>query len=374
MHRRTVGLESASRHFEIFQGDTMNKKLLTLAIAGAMAAPMTAHAIKWKMSGQVNRAVLFEDDGYQSDMVNVDNSASNTRFRMKGDEDLGNGMKVGAYWELGLFSNPSSQARPDINDFNKNYPDTNKSETELAIRQANLWFSGNWGKLTLGHGSEAADGTAGSDLSGTGLAGTGAGNTDLSENLQWYMKDSDTPSSFTEVPSYQKYDGGRNDNVRYDSPKLGPVGLAVSVSNNSRWSAAATANTALGGGELSASLGYVHTGDDQWSMSASYLFSQGTSITGYYGTKNSSNDPDSFAFTLGHQWGPNAVSATYSEGQDQAADNYTNTGYGFEYVRTLKKANTKLYAGFRHSELDGPSGTSWEDHNVVTVGALVKFD
>ncbi|MFT5448538.1 MAG: putative porin, partial [Gammaproteobacteria bacterium] len=91
----------------------MNKKLLTIAIAGAMAAPMAAHAIKWKMSGQVNRAVTIIDDGVQSDLRSTDNDASQTRFRMRGSEDMGNGMKVGAYWELGISSSPSTKATPD---------------------------------------------------------------------------------------------------------------------------------------------------------------------------------------------------------------------------------------------------------------------
>ena len=91
----------------------MNKKLLTVAIAGAMAAPMTAQAIKYKISGQVNRAVVFMDDGEQGDVRNVDSSSSGTRFRFRGSEDLGNGLKVGMYYELQTSSIGSSGQRPN---------------------------------------------------------------------------------------------------------------------------------------------------------------------------------------------------------------------------------------------------------------------
>jgi len=77
----------------------MNKKILSIAVAGAMTAPMATQAVKYKLSGQVNRAVVFQDDGEQSAVRNVDSIASGTRFRLKGSEDLGNGMKVGIYYE-----------------------------------------------------------------------------------------------------------------------------------------------------------------------------------------------------------------------------------------------------------------------------------
>jgi predicted porin len=359
-----LDLKNQVDNFLILLGDTMNKKLLTIAIAGAMAAPMTAHAVKWKMSGQVNRAVIIADDGNKSDIKSVDNTSSNTRFRMRGSEDLGNGMKVGAYWELGINSNPASDFTPDGGDFGGD---------PVSIRQANVWFSGNWGKLTLGHTSEAADGTAGADLSGTGLATTGPGNSDTSGDMMFWNKRTNSYDGADEGDAYSKFDGGRNDTIRYDSPKLGPVGLAASVSSDSRWSAAAKVKTALGGGQLSAGLGYVHASYDQWTMSASYLFSQGTSIGGYYGTRDSTDDPNSWAVTLGHKWGVHAVAATYAEGNDLGTNGSEGMAIGVEYVHSLKKANTQLYIGYRHAEYDR-SGASYEDHDHVAIGARVKFD
>lgn len=353
----------------------MNKKLLTIAIAGAMAAPMTAHAIKWKMSGQVNRAVSIMDDGVQSDIRSTDNGASNTRFRMRGSEDMGNGMKVGAYWELGINSSPSSKARPDLD---------SDADGGVTIRQANVWFSGNWGKLTLGHASEAADGTAGADLSGTNLTHSGAGSTDNSADVRFRISsgsgDATAANSTAQDGTYTKYDGGRKDVIRYDSPKLGPVGIAVNVSNDQSWSAAAKVKTALGGGKLSAALGYAHdTGkgsvDNRWTMSAAYMFSQGTNLAMHYADNETTGGADSksYSFSLGHKWGMHAVQATYSEGKDIAGNNYDRTGYAVEYVHNLKKVNTQLYAGYLHAELDAP-GVSYEDIDVFTVGARVKFD
>ena len=77
----------------------MNKKILAVAVSSALAAPMAAHAVKYKLSGQVNRAIVYTDDGEGSDVQFIDNGSSGTRWRMKGSEDIGNGMKVGFNWE-----------------------------------------------------------------------------------------------------------------------------------------------------------------------------------------------------------------------------------------------------------------------------------
>ena len=141
----------------------MNKTLLSVAIAGAMALPTAAQAVKYKLSGQVNRAVVFMDDGVDSDVRHMDNTASGTRFRLRGSEDLGSGMKAGFYWELQTQSNPSGgQGTNAQSDGNQN---TNN------LRQANVWFSGNWGKLTIGQTDGAANGGSESDLSGMAISG-----------------------------------------------------------------------------------------------------------------------------------------------------------------------------------------------------------
>jgi predicted porin len=66
----------------------MNKKIMTMAVAAALATPTIAHAVKYKLSGQINRAMTVMDDGHNSDVQFIDNSSSGTRWRMKGSEDI----------------------------------------------------------------------------------------------------------------------------------------------------------------------------------------------------------------------------------------------------------------------------------------------
>ena len=67
----------------------MNKKLLAVAIASAMAAPIGASAIEASVSGHVNRVILFADDGFDSDVMQADSSNSMSRFRITGSGDCG---------------------------------------------------------------------------------------------------------------------------------------------------------------------------------------------------------------------------------------------------------------------------------------------
>lgn len=352
----------------------MNKKILSVAIAGAMAAPMTAQAVKYKLSGQVNRAVVFQDDGVQSDVRNVDSISSGTRFRFKGSEDLGNGMKVGMYYELQTSSSASQQ----------NFPDRDSDGADgLNIRQANVWFSGHWGKLTIGQHDGAGNGSTESDLSGTLISGAGASKNSFSGGLAWRLRSGGASIGLTEGQTYNNFDAfSRYDALRYDSPSLGPVVLSASLGNDQTWEGAARVNTAIGGGQLSAAAFYgSSTGsrniDNRWGGSLSYLFSQGTNITGHYAQNDPENgtDSDSWSVKLGHKWGPHAVSINYGQAEDVGGAGFEDTGIQIGYVHSLKKANTQLYASFSHNELDTPAGVgSVEDHNIFLVGARVKFD
>ena len=145
---------------------------------------------------------------------------------------------------------------------------------------------------------------------------------------------------------------------------------------------AARQEITIAGGKLSAALFYGEDSgegniDSRYGGSASYLFSQGTNITGHYTENepdNATSDADSWSLKLGHKWGPHAVSIGYGEAEDVVVG-FEDQGWNIGYVHNLKKANTQLYASFNHHELDTPTGTaSVEDISAFVVGARVKFD
>ena len=295
---------------------------------------------------------------------------------MTGSEDIGNGMKAGINIEMEVVSNNSSGQTMKAGDGG----DPGTTQT----RQAHLFFSGNWGKVSLGQLSDAQDGTSFADLSNTWIVNEFSSG-ELGSSLQFHTSTSTAAAAGPTIANtYSSFDGGRRDGIRYDSPALGPVTAAVSIHTDSRWAAGLYASTSLGGGELSAAVGYQDFGgttgaggsEDQWSASASYLFSQGTSITLGYGESDGGAagvpDPDAYYAKLGHQWGSHAVSIHYAEYDEVTGVNGDEmTMWGLGWVYTMRN-DIELYAGYNNYDLDR-TGTNFDDIDIAVVGSRIKF-
>jgi len=153
--------------------------LCSLAVLGLSSQ---AQAIGFKVSGQINRAILYVDDGTNSDVNHVDNIDSDTRIRFVGSQDLGNGLTVGTVWESQFISNASSSVGINQND---------DGSSSFSERKLELYFDGSFGRIWLGQGDGAANGTSESDLSGTGVASY-AGTTDWGGGVPSVSRSSNT--------------------------------------------------------------------------------------------------------------------------------------------------------------------------------------
>lgn len=343
----------------------MNKKLLAVAISSALAAPMAAQAIDVKVSGHVNRAIMFADDGVASDVAHVDSATSQSRIRWTGSGDLGvGGMKVGARLEWGFSSNLSNRHTIKSGD---------GGDVAFNIRYSELWFSGSWGKLSAGHGEGSNYLRTFTDLSGTGLA-TNVGQTSLGGGIA-YRTPAGGAVGTTVGATHVTYTGGRYDRLRYDSPTFGPVAFAVDVGENEHWGIAGTLSTSFSGAKLSADIGYEQLpggGTDQWGGSASILFSQGTNLTVAYSERDNATDPDNFYIKLGHKWGQNAISIDYSQTDDAVLAGDDATSWGIGFAHSIPGPNVQLYAGYQNFDLDR-AGTAVEDVDLFAIGSRVRF-
>jgi predicted porin len=350
----------------------VNKKLVAVAVSGALVAPFTAHAVKYKLSGQVNRAVVFVDDGIGSGTQFVDNTTSGTRWRMVGSEDIGNGMKVGFNWEWQNSSNPSSTA-------SVKGPAGGDAQ---SLRKAEIWFNGGWGKLTVGQGDGAGNGTTEIDLSDAwnaayyqrqSIGGGAAWRTDAGGTIP------SGTGSLLRVDTTNGFDAfSRYDRVRYDTPRLGPVTLAASAGQDSLWEVAARASPGLGGGELSAGLFYGEStaAKSRYGGSASYLLSQGTNITiaGAINDPKGAVEASNWYVKLGHKWGNNAVVVAYGRTVD-FTPGFTDDGIQVAFNHNIPKAKVDVYAGFNYNTLDVPAGAlSAKDISAFVLGTKLKFD
>jgi len=385
----------------------MNKKVLAVAVSSALAAPMAAHAVKYKLSGQINRAAVYQDDGTNTDIQFTDNISSGTRWRLVGSEDIGNGMKVGFNWE---WQNSQNAGGAPIKS-----GDFGESET---MRKAEVWFSGNWGKVSLGQGDGAGNGTTEVDLSDTwNVAYTGRSS--FGGAVQWRTGSgagitaggatvaNTAGTALTHGSTFSHYDAfSRYDRIRYDSPALGPVTIAVSAGQADLYEGAVRWSQGLGGGQISAGVFYgqrnknsgftTTTGiDNRYGGSIAYLFSFGTSLQAEYSqsepdapTGVSVNTGKNWYIKVGHKWGNNAVSIGYGESKDSTGlytqaqvyagammSGWNDKGFNIGFNHNIPKAKVDLYAGIAGNQLDTPSGfASVDDIYTFTVGTKLKFD
>ncbi len=191
------------------------------------AAKKGNRKVKLEISGHINQAILFWDDGGERDAYQLMNSNSSDRIRLFGTATISPDLKAGYLLEMGLRLDSTGRA--------DQFGDGNADE-DLRPRQS-AWFveSKTFGALTLGRGSPATDDIISFNLGGTNVAG--------SPNLpllggNFFTRDTaadtlNTLSSGNTISLrwrrfFEQLDTPQSEMIRYDSPLL--FGFAASAS------------------------------------------------------------------------------------------------------------------------------------------------
>jgi hypothetical protein len=360
------------------------KSLITGVVALAILAIgfTPACALDFNISGQVNQMAIYADDGDESDFAVVDNDSSSTRIRATGSEDFGQ-IKVGFQFELEAQQNSSY-------DFQINQD--SDGDFEWNGRWFNVYFDTAAGKLEIGQGSTASDGTAETDLSGTGLVNYSS-TADIGGGLIWKNDDGSEffntgtladPVYLTVGDTVTNFDGfSRKERIRYNTPNLAGFTVATSFANGGAWDAALNYAGEFGGNKLAASASYLKyngrsdTVKDRIAASISYLAPFGLNLTFAYGTDNyeaaGRDDAVGYYGKIGYKTGIHAVAIDYGVTEDLFAEDYEGSSYALGYV-VNPWAPVELYAVYRVFMLDAPTGTDDpEDITVIGAGTRVKF-
>jgi len=338
-----------------------------------------ANTIELKISGQVNRAVLWGDNGDDDEIFYTDNDNSGTRFRFVATGRLNDDVTAGATIELQFESNSSTAIR-----FGANGGTGGTSATAaVGERIGEVWLnSASMGKLSLGQGNTASNGTAETDLSGTGLAQYslgGGGN----EGLQFQTGGVIPAANSTIGSNFTNLDGGsRRDRIRYDTPTFAGFRLSASASQGGRNDIALRYANQFAGAKLAASIGFqnasaVGATSERLSGSVSVLLDNGFNLTFAAGDENRKvgNDRNYFYGKVGFRtnsvsmYGKTSFSIDYYEGEDiGTATSGTSTSYGFGAVQNLDPIGAQMYLSVRNHELD-----NFDDVFAVFTGMRIKF-
>ena len=341
--------------------------LLTAAAVVVIAGP--ASAIDFSISGQVNRAALYGDDGESAKWFFVDNDNSSTRFRFRGSNDFENGWKVGFLWEVEMQSNASNKVSIEN--------DEDTTDVNFNERHMDIWIE-KWGTLRLGQGDTASNGTSEVDLSGTAVAAYSSV-ADVGGNFEF--RDGDKKLGITVSDSRDNFDGlSRKDRIRYDTPSWAGFFASGSVEQQNQFDFAARYAGDFGWARFAAAAGYANFGtssdtkDDEISSSASMLFDFGLSLTASYAYVWEDNkNPWNLYGKIGYKFlKKHAASVQYSRTKHLSADDDIGDSFSVGYVFNPWDS-VELYGTYYLHMLDRDEGTSGDDINIVMSGARIRF-
>jgi hypothetical protein len=342
---------------------------IVLALAAAMLIISPAQAVDFAISGQINRAALYADDGNTAKWFFVDVDNSSTRFRFTGSNEFDHGWKVGILWEVQFESNSSADV--NMEDSNTEVSPNNFTERKLE------WWVEKWGRLWMGQGDMASNGTSEVDLSGTTVAAY-ASVADIGASFEF--QDNGTEIGVSVGGSRSDFDGlSRRDRVRYDTPKWAGFYGSGSVGQGNIWDVAGRYAGDLGWGKLAAAAAYSDGGTrfsfhHIFSSSASLLLNFGLNFTVSYAKQNQNNkDPWNLMGKIGYKFlEKHAASIQYSRTENLSAKDDKGDTFGLGYVFSPWKS-VEFYGTYYLHMLDRDQGSDPDDINIFMAGGRVKF-
>lgn len=353
------------------------KHVLVLSVAAALCVPTSAAAMDVDFSGQINQLVMYANDGDKSDVMIGDNDNSSSRVAAKVKEKFDN-ITVGGTVEIeGQVNATNNMEIYKVND---------DGDWEWKARKVEGYFQGGFGKVSLGQGDGAANGTSEVDLSGTTVIMYSDINT-TAKSMSF--KSSDGTKITTVGSTRDNYDGlSRNQRVRYDTPSFAGFSVAASMTNGSAYELAARYAADVMG-RLEAAVGYVDTqnrgdrSDDeadkddytQIGGSVSWLLPFGLNFTASVAQRNNGDngkeDSMSWYGKVGYKSGIHAIAVEYGATMDKQQKDDTSTNIGVAYVVKPWK-QVELYAAGRQYSLDR-NGVDTDAIMQIMAGTRIKF-
>ncbi|MBT4426130.1 MAG: porin [Rhodospirillaceae bacterium] len=335
---------------------------------------------KLAISGHVNRMLFYADDGDQARWFHADNDSSASRVRFIGLTKMGDNWSAGTTMELQFESNSTDDLTIDQNT-------ATIASNSFTERKLELWFSNNdLGKIYLGQGSAASDGTMEEDLSGTGVISS-SGYSGLGGSLAFRVSGSQGVSTGVTIGDLFSAQNGlnRDDRIRYDSPTFAGTKLSTSWVDGDEWDLAARYGREFDGTEVALAAGYWDASPTAqktgYGMSASAKASFGTSLSASYSSEDieaTARDDEEFWYVkLGHDFemtslGGSAISIDYSQTEDQGATGREGTFYSLAAAQSIDRLSAELYAIIGVYDADLPD-VQTEDVTIGGFGALVRF-
>ncbi|MFM2044015.1 MAG: hypothetical protein RLY86_2591 [Pseudomonadota bacterium] len=337
--------------------------------------------VKVTLGGWLNRALVYGDNGADSDVLFVDNNGASSRLTLTASGQVTERLSFGSVLEMEAISNNSRT--------------TNIKQSSSAMsfneRKMEVWAEMKGvGRLWVGQGDMATQAIAEVDLSGTGNLGLYSDLGATFGGLAFNRTRGTGPQANINaaMPHYDGFGNARDDRIRLDTTNLNGFVLSTSVSHDGNSDLALRYTGKVGDTNLAAAVGYGDwatrvnaANDDLLAGSISARFASGFTATvaaGRQGFRAANRDTGSFIYgKVGYiakltPIGDTAFAVDYYDNSDTVANGSEGTAYGFTIAQQLTPINSEVYFGIRNHELSAP-GTNYDDVLAILTGARIRF-
>lgn len=326
--------------------------------------------VSLEVYGQVTTAVMWWDDGNESNVYVVDPQTSNTRFGLRGKAQINSDLEAGYQLELGWQTADATRVTAS-NDEGNDVPE---------FRQAH-WFiaSKTWGKVRVGFADTANSGIAEIDLSNASVA-DGMSSSQAGAAIMSGM--------FTNGMFFENFEFNRKNIVRYDTPTFGGFQLSAAAGEDDMWDVALRYAGEHAGFKLAAGIAYGQDTDGTSDETLDVLNGGGSIMhmpTGLFVTANGgrrehdvAGGKDTFWFVSGgleRKWFTVGKTTLFGMGgKEKARDDDSASFWGLGAVQAIDAAAMDLYISYRSYDLSGDLvDPNLDEFDTVVAGARIKF-
>jgi hypothetical protein len=347
--------------------------------------------VSLQIYGDVTKGILFFDNGDDSDAYVVDNDALGSILGFRGSATIKPGWTAGFRMELQVQDASSSAVSDNSDDaiiaFAPDDPPSDDPADNISIRHSNVYIeSDQFGRVTLGQGSTAADGAAqvtlantlisGSPDHGTSIAIVGSGGFLLGE----FASD---------------FDAGRDDVIRYDSPSIYGFIVSASWGDDDLWDVALRFAKEWNSVRIAAAIAYQEVDPEDNPDAATETITGSIALmhvpTGLFGSFHAGEreatffgDDASFWYVQGgieRRWLSYGATTAYGEyglyedvqalstGDDSEAERW-----GLGIVQNFESAAVDVYAQASFWSFESSfNDNDLEDLSTIMVGSRIQF-
>ena len=334
------------------------------------------------ISGALNRALMYADNGKANDWTNVDGGTDNSRLRILVSGQLTETIKVGGVWEANL---PISSSQGLTSNQGSDSGATTTTDAAFGFRKTEVTFThATMGKLSIGQSSTSSDNKPSLDGTVNNNAGITHGG-----GMMVFDKTANANTAVTSGAAFASYFGGRRDRVRYDTPSIMGFKGSVSMGDDAFWDTGLTYGATYGDIQIAAAAQYASLGSDtpanNYGVGLALKHSSGLSAGAHWGEEGGGSNAASGI--NGHSWGveagyttsamsnlgATAFSVIYTAADATLADDFEAETVSF-HVKQSMPAGVDVYASYENASFeDNNAGTDLEDLSVFLIGTKLSF-